>query len=280
MKLQLTNSKARVMYDPGIDVVVVNWRTPKLLEDFVVSLIVNVPVAPINVWLFNNQADYDSYAYAEICRKVNIWHLWSDENKGYARAVNESVEQGNRECIAIFNSDTKFLTNILDTCYAELMGHQDWGVVGPKQVNAQNQIVHGGIIGTNTHPLHRWWKDIDTPEKDIVDENCVSVSGSAYMIKRAVWDAIVANDDYQRAHKEVLGEPAIGFPMFQHYYEDMLMSLMVRHFLKQKVVYLGTQVMMHHWHASSDIGSKVDQQMPEVRDKFRKMCEIMGIEHE
>lgn len=267
-------------YTEGVDVVVVNYRTPQLLEDFIASLVNNIPENPLNLTIYNVKPDYESYRYAEVCRKVGIVHLWHPSNIGYASAVNQSVERGERECIAIFNADTVFTHNILDECHDQLMSHKNWGVLGPKQVNEKGQVTSGGVVGTNTNPELRWWKQSDGADKATVDEDCVSVAGSAYFIKRELWDQITFDDKYRKAHQMVFGsEPLGAFPAFAHYYEEFSCSLMARNH-GWKVVYYGPCSMQHLWHKSSDVGSEVDRNMPVMRDQFRKLMDLMEIEHE
>lgn len=268
------------MYEAGIDVVVVNYKTPHLLQDFIASLVKYTPSVPINCTIFNVAPDYESYRYAEVCKKVGITHLWNPENIGYASAVNQAVAKMDRECIAIFNSDTYFTSNILDECFDQLMSHSDWGVLGPKQINQEGMITSGGVVGTNANPQLRWWQQPDGADKAIIDENCLSVSGSAYFIKRALWEVITEDPDYIKAHKEVFDcDPLGAFPLMHHYFEEMSCSHMARN-IGQKVVYYGQCSMVHLWHQSSKVGSDVDQRIAAVKGQYRKLMDAMGIEHE
>lgn len=267
-------------YDEGIDVVVINYKTPALLQDFIASLVQFMPSLPINCTIFNVAPDYESYRYAELCKKVGITHLWNPVNIGYASAVNQAVAEMNRECIAIFNADTYFTSNILDNCFDQLMSHDDWGIVGPKQVNEENQITSGGVIGDNQNPSLRWWRQPDSKDKSIVDENCLSVSGSAYLIKRSLWDEIFSNEHYIQAHQRVFGEPPVGaFPSTSHYFEETACSYIARS-LGYKVVFLGTEKMVHLWHQASEVGSQVDKNVPIVKEQYRMLLDEMRIAHE
>jgi hypothetical protein len=153
-------------------------------------------------------------------------------------------------------------------------------ILGPKQRDENGFITHAGIIGTNISPKHRGWKEHDPNDvlyKDRV--NCVTVSGSAYFVRREVWNAMTNNEQYRQIHPEATG----AFLPTPHYYEETWCSYFARH-LGYNVVYDGSVSIGHSWHASSPKPgegiSEVDKYFPISRDIFRRACDFIGIERD
>lgn len=260
---------------PGVDVVVVNWRTPEDLDNFMDG-IAGVPIqADHDIWLFNVEARKEDLIVGErAVDELGVHHLISGSNIGYAKAVNAAVAKGDREVIAIFNADVVIHGSVVDNCVDALMENDDWAILGPKQVDDQNLITHGGIFGTLEQPKHRGWHSIDDGRYDDVRE-AVTVSGAAYFIKRSVWEEMTNHPDYKAQHPDALG----AFLPTQHYYEETFCSYFAQH-LGYKVVYYGAQKAVHLWHRSSPVGGEADKQVKISREIFRNTCDAMGIPHD
>lgn len=256
----------------GLDVIVVNYRTSQDLQKFISSVIEFAPDVPFRFTAVNVKPDYDSYRIGEYCRRTGLTHIWHNENIGYGRAVNHAVSRTGKEIVAIFNADTYFTSNILDECYEALKSHDDWAVLGPRQVNESGLITSGGIGGDEQHPHLRNWLEPDVGQATGIDE-VLSVSGSAYFIKRNVWNEITAK--YQSVSPLATG----AFLETRHYYEESFCSYISRS-LGYKNIYQGNVSMVHKWHSASAVGSEVDQKMPESRALFRETCDKLRIPHD
>ena len=74
----------------------------------------------------------------------------------------------------------------------------DVSIMGPKQMDSKGYITAGGIFGTHTAPKHRGWKVHDPDDKLYKDvREAVTIAGSAYFIRRSVWEYLTGCGVYQ-----------------------------------------------------------------------------------
>lgn len=252
----------------AVDVVVVNFHTNDLLQDFLASYekvktvgchLYIIDIQPENAWLVPEE-----YTYVAL-----------DENVGYGRACNFGASLGGNSVILLANADT-VLSDGFEECYEELLRHDDWGVLGPRQVDEQNKITAGGIVGdppgNDRSPRQRGWMDFDHGQWSDVLTDVLSVSGSLYFVKRAVWDELTGCELYQQATPGALG----AFLETPHYFDEMFCSLHARAH-GHKCVYYGPVQMVHLWHRSSEHGGWADQQFARSQAMHRDACRIHGI---
>src|SRR4051794_7359744 len=102
-------------YQSGIDVVMVNYRTPNDAQRFVVSYVGTRP-PNTSLWVANVDPTVTDLAAMELAlvdvpgdTSLTTWSA----NVGYARACNEAAGLGNREIIAFFNADTHLSPGLL-----------------------------------------------------------------------------------------------------------------------------------------------------------------------
>lgn len=225
--------------------------------------------------------------------EINASLLEVGENCGYARACNLAADYlGSFDhpgsVLLFLNSDTTLMAGVLQSCVELLLSDDAYGIVGPRQVNKMGQITHAGVSGTNTQPKLRGWRQKSGFE--VIDADCVSVSGSAYFIKKHVWDEISNDPDYIEVVTElcpdlegVQGVYPIGAftPCGLLYYEETACSYIARN-KGYKVVYNGLVTMIHDWHGS--IGKVSTQQDVEwakaSRSVFRQVMDKLGIAHD
>ena len=121
-----------------------------------------------------------------------------NENIGYAAACNQLASFGDGDIIGLLNSDVWLSTSDVISIQKTFDEHPEIAILGPKQRDERGLITFAGIGGTNTAPRHRGWHEPD-PE-DIKDRDLcpvVTVSGSAYFIRRSVWDDLTNDPDYR-----------------------------------------------------------------------------------
>lgn len=265
------------MYRPGIDVVVVNYQTPSDLHGFCQSFEDFEPIHDYSLTIVNNEP-----TEADVCvtdswmdSGLNIRHLNNKENVGFARAVNTGVAIGNRECIAIFNADIVLSEHSIDSCYVNLMDREDWGVLGPRQVNERGAMTAAGIFGTLKDPKHRGWMNADSEKFQDIRDDATTVSGSAYFIKRAVWDELTTCGIYRYHHPDAEG----AFLPTPHYYEETWCSYHAQAH-GYKCVYFGLVKVVHKWHQASPLGVPERLHLPKSQQMFRDMCDAHNIERD
>ena len=263
------------MYQPGIDLIVVNYKTPDDLVAFCESYIENFPTVESTLYIVcNDVTDADTAAVQAILPDIpgTVLFFPFEENLYYSGAANVVGGIATRETLAILNADTRFLPGTIDTCYQALKDNPTWATVGPLQFDEFNKVTHGGIFGTQEAPKHRGWHRKMGDEYRDINENAVTVSGSAYFVNRAVWDELTNCEVYRDLYPKVQGP----FLPTTHYYEETWFSY---HALAHgyKNVYLGSAEMIHRWHKASEKGGWADQQMNPSRKMFREMCDHHGI---
>lgn len=265
---------------PVVDICIVSYKTPDLLGRMLESLMTYAPENS-NIFLrINDMSDQDAEAIAPY--REHIRHLEFGENIGYSLSVNRLAAQGTGDVIGIFNADVDFDSYAIGRCADVLMENDDWGVVGPRSVNSAGRLTHAGIFGDNHNPVHRAWNRIDNKKYHDVQE-AVTVSGSAYFIKRQVWDELTVCPEYLEACYDLYQvderwNPSGAFLPTDHYYEETYCSYHARAH-GWKVMYLGTEKIIHEWHKSSKIGAaNTDGKMKKSRLEFRTACVIHGIE--
>lgn len=221
---------------------------------------------------------------AKNAHKYRIEHLYKNANIGYARAVNMMAEDTDSKYLAALNGDVWMCSADAQAMVEFMNENEDVAIAGPKQRNEKNQITHGGIGGTHKQPRHLFWNAMD--HEDALARNvreCVTVSGSAYFVRRSVWNALSSCPLYHEVHEDLLGEPVEGaMPALQHFYEETTVSYhLAAHPELGKVVYNGNVSIGHSWHSSSPIGSAyANRGFKEGQKFFRAFCDEHGIEHD
>ena len=264
------------MFDEGLDIVVVNYKTPDDLEKFLNSYQFQSSRVPSEVFVMDvnpsEDGQYQIREYLSGCSfQFSYWPI--DYNCGYALACNFGALLGDREAIAFFNADTELHDTTLDDCYTRLFSKKSFGVVGPMQVNSSGKITHAGIFGTNKNPKHRGWMSRSPNRFNDVREDAISVSGSAYFIRRETWDDV--HRQMQKVHPDVEG----AMMPSQLYYEETAVSYVARS-LGWKVVYDGSTTMIHEFDQAPKSQRDKKALMNESRRMFRRTMDQLGIERD
>lgn len=270
-----------------IDICVVHYNTRQLLQRFLDSLHsdLNSPNGALkknwNLYITDNDSSDDFIPWI---RKMEDSYLidrtYLRENIGYSAACNMMASKSSSEIIGLLNADVWLNSSDLNKIENIFNQNPDIHILGPKQRDENGFITHAGIVGTNTSPRHRGWREYDPQDllyKDRIE--CVTISGSAYFIRREVWDAMTNNSKY----KEMFPNSVGAFLPTPHYYEETWCSYFARH-LGYNVLYDGSVSIGHSWHASSpkpgEGVSHADGYFPVSRDIFRKACDYIGIERD
>jgi GT2 family glycosyltransferase len=262
-----------------VDVVVVNFHTPGDLEYFVRS-IKDEQFASITI-ANNSPTQADRITSTRLGGEVELTIIDHQQNLGYARAVNHAAAELTAPILAIFNADVVVEPGSIQKMIDFMDAHPEVGIAGPKQVDDKNRITHGGIIGTNRRPRHRAWHARDHAQCNDILTDVVSVSGSAYFVRRECWDELTDCHTYQESCLAHTGHRATGaFLPTQHYYEETFCSVHARAH-GWKVAYNGKAKMVHLWHRSSPLGrTGAEQHLEASRTFYRKACDDHGISRE
>lgn len=272
--------RRRTPYDAGIDAVVVNYRTPDDLTGFVESVLASEPQHPVRLVIANVAPLAVDLAAAEdalrlATDRVSISHLPFDDNVGYAKGCNAGALGGSHDVIALFNADTRATPGVLDACREALLSRDDWGTLGPRQTDQLGRITAGGTVGTNEAPKQRGWRQPDDGRLQDIREDAVTVSGSAYFVKRSVWQELTDCPIYRSVAPEAEG----AFLPTRLFFEETFCSYHVgAHGYRN--VYYGPLHMIHTWHGSIEQNeSPATDLFQESQAYFRRACEAHGIAH-
>jgi GT2 family glycosyltransferase len=256
-----------------VDLVVVNYRTPDDLARFIASAKEHCGDLDASLTVVDVESDEDSgmflWGSGNLGRRVAV-----TDNIGYGRACNLGASLGDAEVVALFNADVELSANSVQLCVSQLLGHDQWGVLGPRQIDDAGRIRHAGIFGTLTRPVHRGWNEVDRHQYTDT-RRAVTVAGSAYFVKRAVWDELTACYLFREIAPDALG----AFLPTPHYYEETWASY---HALAHgfDVIYFGGVTVRHRWHGASPLGGWAERQMPISQQLFREACDHHAIPHD
>lgn len=270
-----------------IDLCVVNHNTRKELQRFLDTLhsdLIN-PNGALeknwNLYITDNESTDDFIPWIrENEERYLIDNLYLRNNIGYSAAINSMASKTSGDIIAVLNGDVWMTSQDCLKIEQIFLDNPDIHILGPKQRDEQGFITHAGIIGTNTEPKHRAWRESDPHDTAYRDRiECVTVSGSAYFVRRDVWNAMTNHPDYRAIYPDAIG----AFLPTPHYYEETWCSYFARH-LGYNVVYDGSVSIGHSWHASTPKPgqgiSHADSYFPISREIFRKACDHIGIERD
>ena len=265
-----------------IDLCVVNYNTKDKLKRFLDTL--HSDVNNPNLWslyISDNGSTDGSWEWLDSVKdSYRISGGWNNENIGYSAACNMMADYSNGDIIGLLNADVWMTSNDVSRIQNIFDENSDIHILGPKQRAENGYITHAGIIGTNTKPKHRGWMINDPNDMMFRDRiDCVTISGSAYFIRREVWNALTNHPKYRELYPDAIG----AFLPTPHYYEETWCSYFARH-LGYNVVYDGSVSIGHSWHASSpkptEGYSHADAMFPISREIFRKACDHLGIERD
>ncbi len=266
-----------------IDLCIINYNTKDKLERLINTLHsdVNGKNKKWCLYVADNGSQDDSLEYLQsVASRTLINKIFVNPNIGYSAACNQLAAFGTGEIIALLNADVWFTSEDILNIHNIFENNPDIHILGPKQRDENGFITHAGIIGTNTAPRHRGWREYDPSDVMYRDRiECVTVSGSAYFIRREVWNALWNDPQY----RELVPDATGAFLPTPHYYEETWCSYFARH-RGYNIVYDGSVSIGHSWHASSpkpgEGFSEADSKFPISREIFRKACDFIGIERD
>jgi GT2 family glycosyltransferase len=267
-----------MMSDAGINVVVVNYHTFHDLKKFIESYMyqgskikTTLTVADVETTEENEVRNYLQTL------KIKSSYISFKENVGYATACNISSNHYSKkfDTLAFFNADTQLYDSTLDDVYTYLHSDDSYGIAGPLQVDSKGRVTHAGIFGTTKKPILRSFRKPVTSQLTFNRDDAVSVSGSAYFVKRKCWNELLSCSIFREKYPTVSG----AFLPTPHYYEETFCSYHALHH-GWKVVYVGSAIMEHEWHQSSTVGEVEKKFLPTSRKMFREMCDFHDIERD
>lgn len=266
-----------------IDLCVVNHNSAILLKRMMDTLHSDLDTVE-KVWKLYITDNGSTDSFVDFMRSnshnYDIDNLYLRNNIGYSAACNDMASRCNSDIVALLNGDIWMTSADVNRVQEIFDEDRDIHILGVKQRDESGRITHAGVVGTGSKPVIRGWMLEDKNDLMFKDRiNCITVFGSAFFVRKDIWDEMTNHPEYRKIHPEAKG----AFLPTPHYYEETWCAYFARH-LGYNVVYDGTVSIGHSWHASTprpnEGVSEVDKLFPVSREIFRKACDHFGIERD
>ncbi|HEY9772851.1 MAG TPA: glycosyltransferase family 2 protein [Planktothrix sp.] len=197
------------MVEPRVSVVIVNWKTPKLLARCLDSIARDKGAAGFEIFVVDNNSGDES---VEMLRgqypTVNT--IANADNVGFSRACNQVIPQAEGTFILLLNPDAEIKDDAISVLADYLEHNPDCGAVGPKVLNADGtlqlacrrafptpeaafyRVTYLSRLFPNHPKFARYNLGSADPDK-VTDVD--ALSGSAMMVRRSVVEQIGLLDE-------------------------------------------------------------------------------------
>jgi GT2 family glycosyltransferase len=230
-----------------LDIVVVNYNSTDYLLGCLKSIYDSMNGIPANVLVQDNGSEDNVDRVHQEFPRVSLSK--SSNNMGFAKAVNNGLEQGAAPYVVIINPDTVVLDGCLHEVLVYLEKNPDVGIVGPKILNVGGTVQGSarafptpltGLFGRNTIFTKLFPNNIIT-RMNVLTKRCTNgkpievdwVSGACMVLRR-----------------EAINDVGLMDPRFFLYWED---ADWCRRMWESgwKVVYYPKPAIIHYQGASS-----------------------------
>lgn len=257
-----------------IDLCVVNYNTGWLLQRFMYTLYDSAEQPyPFNLFIADNGSTDGSEEVINTWAKEQRFLRVFNSNVGYSAACNALASMGGSDIIGLLNADVWLTQKDLEQIQTAFNEDPGVAILSPKERDERGYITHAGMFGTNENVKHQGWRTFD-PEDRLyrIKQEAITVTGSAYFIRRSVWNDLWNCPVYREQFPNATG----AFLPTPHYYEETWCSYHARAH-GYKVFYDGRTSIGHSWHASSPVGGEADAYFPISQKIFRSACDAHGI---
>ena len=129
------------MDDPGLDVVIVAYRSRDMLRECLDSLRSHGPSCPMRVTVVDNASD-DGTPEMVSASYPEVDLIASPSNLGFAAATNLGARRGDAPYLLALNPDTAVTDGALDTVLEAIAGHAEVAVAGPRLLRPDGSLDH------------------------------------------------------------------------------------------------------------------------------------------
>lgn len=184
--------KNREIVNKTTDLIIVNYNSWEDLERCIKSIKDHTPV-PHHIIVVDNNSTDGSREYLE--REEGIRTIFLPSNKGYATAANRGIKEGSGNFIFIMNPDTIVTPGWLEPLIHTFKKNPKAGVVGPKLLTPEGLDAGAGVVGTVSNHHIRCFLQPHNPHRFLEEEECLSISGACYGIRRSLLPKIGLFDE-------------------------------------------------------------------------------------
>lgn len=122
-----------------LSIIIVNYKTPKLILDCLASVYKHTTGISFEVLLVDNQSEDQSESLIKAAYPTIRWFDMG-YNAGFARANNCGIQQAKGRTILLLNSDTLLIDNVLKRCVQLLDQQPEVAAVSIQQLGADRQV--------------------------------------------------------------------------------------------------------------------------------------------
>ncbi len=127
------------MLIPRVSIVIVNWKTPRLLANCLESVFSDSRSADFEVWVVDNASgDGSVEMLAERFPQVKV--IANQANVGFPKACNQAIALSSGRFILLLNPDTLVVEDAISRLADFLDVRTDCGAVGPKILNRDGTL--------------------------------------------------------------------------------------------------------------------------------------------
>lgn len=111
------------MIKPAYSIIIVNYKTPRLLADCLQTLFAQPAADPYEVIVVDNASGDNSQSLIST-RFPQVKWVQMNYNSGFARANNEGMRQASSDVFLLLNSDTLISDNAIGNCYRSFINSE------------------------------------------------------------------------------------------------------------------------------------------------------------
>ena len=127
------------MSHPRVSIVIVNWKTPRLLADCLESLQKDSAYDRFEIWVVDNASGDESVAMLK--ERYPLVHVIANtENEGFSKGCNQAIPLTTGEYVLLLNPDTVVTDNAVTKLADFLDAHSECGTAGPKVLNPDGSL--------------------------------------------------------------------------------------------------------------------------------------------
>lgn len=192
----------------SIDVIIVNYNSTDYLLRCLRSIFDAARSIPLEVLVQDNDSRDNVDRVSRLFPEVRLTK--NDRNLGFARAINNALEESSSPYVLILNPDTIVLEDFFETVIDYLNSHDDVGIMGPKILDSDGAVQGSARLFPNLLTALFGRKSLLTkifPDNPITRENILTgrsdgvtpmevdwVSGACMVIKRKAIEDVGAMD--------------------------------------------------------------------------------------
>ncbi len=193
--------------EPLVSVVIVHYRTPRLLERCLGSIQSASPDVPLEILIVDNSPEDDSAE--RLAARFGCRYLRNEQNVGYGRAINQGIEASSGKYLLILNPDIEVRRGSIERLTRFMEENPSVGICGPKLLNPDGTLQYSArrfytlrvILLRRTFlgrifPNSRAVRDHLMMDWDHADARDVDwLLGGAIMVRRAAVDEVGGMDE-------------------------------------------------------------------------------------